>query len=606
MVKVGASGLEFWCVTLKPGERRCIRSAHRLDLIHVTMACTGENAPKGRTTVICQANGSEGAICVLSRKHQNVNLSLVLPGGENIYLEARGADTVSITGFLQPMLPLETDAITKINRWDGEIEETFNKMSEAKDLELAKLNELQEKFNNIPRRFDEGDDVSVVVNGKWIPAIVVSKNILVDTNVLGEPAVMPYLVQPEAKGQMLMVEEDDNGSIRERKKRKKKGITVVVPKIPSSQNVEPQASESPNRETPKKTTRKSGFEEQKYCGHFPHVAKELETRAFEIIDVLCHFPQSLTILFTCAGSCQNEYLFLKRLLSRYDCIKDFNIFIHDLNNFAIQEMFEYDTTFCHDFQSIDLKHIKDTVWHFSFNYQLTFDRKRSLGELYEFYSKELQASNSINKRILVDVMISTSQVENNKPMDTFHTYFCREFYSTSVALRDSSNDDRNVRQILKSEYRELMKTRENAQKAWDYQYSNAERPATAKRKLNDPETPPPKRRKSWNTCSTGVKWKREKIRKQKIILKQKKPGYQYVVQKNGEAVLSQLHNVCTDKGAYSALSKFPKFQETLQKVMGSASFSGAKEGRISGRIKMKYKEQVGKKVNNYTCTLEVT
>ena len=24
------------------------------------MACTGENAPKGRTTVICQANGSEG------------------------------------------------------------------------------------------------------------------------------------------------------------------------------------------------------------------------------------------------------------------------------------------------------------------------------------------------------------------------------------------------------------------------------------------------------------------------------------------------------------------------------------------------------------------
>jgi len=389
MVKVGASGLEFWCVTLKPGERRCIRSAHRLDLIHVTMACTGENAPKGRTTVICQANGSEGAICVLSRKHQNVNLSLVLPGGENIYLEARGADTVSITGFLQPMLPLETDAITKINRWDGEIEETFNKMSEAKDLELAKLNELQEKFNNIPRRFDEGDDVSVVVNGKWIPAIVVSKNILVDTNVLGEPAVMPYLVQPEAKGQMLMVEEDDNGSIRERKKRKKKGITVVVPKIPSSQNVEPQASESPNRETPKKTTRKSG-------------------------------------------------------------------------------------------------------------------------------------------------------------------------------------------------------------------------PATAKRKLNDPETPPPKRRKSWNTCSTGVKWKREKIRKQKIILKQKKPGYQYVVQKNGEAVLSQLHNVCTDKGAYSALSKFPKFQETLQKVMGSASFSGAKEGRISGRIKMKYKEQVGKKVNNYTCTLEVT
>lgn len=383
-MKVSTSGLEFWCVTLKPGERQCIRSAHRLDLIHVTMACIGaEQAPKGRTTVVCQANRSEGAICVLSRKHQNVNLSLVLPGGENIYLEARGADTVSITGFLQPMLPLETDAITKINRWDSEIEETFNKMSEAKDLELAKLNALQEKYNNIPRRFDEGDDVSVLVDGKWIPAIVVSKNLVVDGNAMGEATVMPYLVQPEAKDQMLMVEEDDNGSIRKRKKSKKKGITVIVPKLPSSQDTDPQPSESPNRETPKKTTQKK-------------------------------------------------------------------------------------------------------------------------------------------------------------------------------------------------------------------------RPDTAKRKLDNAETPPPKRRKNWNSTSAGVKWRREKMQKKKS---KKKPGYQFVVQKNGETVLSQLHCVCTDKGTYSALSKFKKFQETLQKVMGS---SGSKESRISGRIKMKYTERVGKKVNKYTCTLEVT
>ena len=71
-------------------------------------------------------------------------------------------------------------------------------------------------------------------------------------------------------------------------------------------------------------------------------------------------------------------------------------------------------------------------------------------------------------------------------------------------------------------------------------------------------------------------------------------------------MLSQLHGVCTDKGTYSGLSKFKKFQETLQKVMGSAPVSGSKESRISGRIKMKYTERVGKKVNKYKCTLEVT
>jgi len=217
------SGIEFWCVVLKPGEKRCIRSAHKLDLIHITMACVADENPKGRTMIECGANGSKGPICVLTKKQQNQTLSLVLPGAENIYLEAKGTDSVSITGFLQPMLPVEGDPIQRLHRWDPEIDQTYDEIYQSMANDI-----FQGEVDQTPRRFKEGDAVEVFDSGKWIPAKVCAVNYPI------QQMFVPYLVLVGNNSRnLIMVDSDSDSLIRERKK--SAPVKVKVPKIPKEQ-----------------------------------------------------------------------------------------------------------------------------------------------------------------------------------------------------------------------------------------------------------------------------------------------------------------------------------------------------------------------------------
>jgi len=218
------SGIEFWCVILKPGEKQCVRSAHKHDLIHITSACVSSaNDAKGRTTIVCSASGSEGPICVLTSGAENQQLSLAMPGAENIYLEAKGADSVSISGFLQPLLDVETDAIARFNQWDDEIENTYVKILESQEKRLEEL----EAIMKPARRFSRGDFVEVKKHGgKWSPGTIVAVNLdSEDDN--GELVVNPYLVKEEKGEKFLFVTDDDDQFIRKAtpKKAKKQAAT---------------------------------------------------------------------------------------------------------------------------------------------------------------------------------------------------------------------------------------------------------------------------------------------------------------------------------------------------------------------------------------------
>jgi len=106
------SGFEFWSHEMNPGIAEITIDEEDV-VLHLTQAVLmpEEDADEDDCSVIsCTASGRTGVLCCLRPKtHENQVLDILLPGGDTIKMENKGSASVSLSGYIQPLVPMGAD-----------------------------------------------------------------------------------------------------------------------------------------------------------------------------------------------------------------------------------------------------------------------------------------------------------------------------------------------------------------------------------------------------------------------------------------------------------------------------------------------------------------
>jgi len=122
MVDEEPANIEFWSGKVVKGQTLHMSTSTPEDILHLKMACFGEEVNTGsRTVLYCDSNKQKVALCVLRENAlENQPLNLCFPGGRTISFSIRGTNPspVNLSGYIQPLIDLpeeeEEETETKV------------------------------------------------------------------------------------------------------------------------------------------------------------------------------------------------------------------------------------------------------------------------------------------------------------------------------------------------------------------------------------------------------------------------------------------------------------------------------------------------------------
>lgn len=98
------NGFQFWSAKVNPTKPTVVNVNGDEWLIHVSGACLGADAKKGRSVVSLETENGEGPICSLTYGSQeHAHLDLPISGPSKVVFKVSGENQIHLSGYLQPL-----------------------------------------------------------------------------------------------------------------------------------------------------------------------------------------------------------------------------------------------------------------------------------------------------------------------------------------------------------------------------------------------------------------------------------------------------------------------------------------------------------------------